>query len=59
MTTRTQELYEKISDLMDIVDNLPDKDHAFIMNVADYEEAGRIFSEAQASWIEDLHHRYT
>lgn len=58
MTTRTQDLYEKVCELMDHVDDMNPKDYDFIMNLADYEERGRLFSEKQAEWVLDLHRRF-
>lgn len=58
MTTRTQELYKQVNELMDHVDDMAPKDYDFILGLAEYEERGRLFSEKQIPWIEDLYRRF-
>ena len=58
MTTRTQYLYQQVKELMDHVDDMNPKDYDFIMGLADYEEAGRLISEKQAEWVEDLYRKF-
>jgi hypothetical protein len=58
MTTRTAELYKQVNELMDHVDDMAPKDYDFILSLAEYEEQGRLITEKQAPWIEDLHRRF-
>jgi hypothetical protein len=58
MTTRTQYLYEQVNKLMDFVDDMAPKDYDFILSLADYEENGRLITEKQAAWVEDLHRKF-
>ena len=58
MTTRAQDLYEKVSELMDHVEDMAPKDYDFILSLADYEEQGRLISEKQAEWVLDLHRKF-
>lgn len=53
-----QDLYEKVNELYDHVDDMAPKDNGFIEDVAGYEEQGRMFSKAQADWIEDLYRKF-
>lgn len=43
---------------MDHVDDMAPKDYDFILSLAEYEEQGRLITEKQAPWIEDLHRRF-
>ena len=58
MTTRTQECYEEVSALMSIVDALTDWEYTFIMNMAEFEEAGRLFTADQRVKVREIHRRY-
>lgn len=58
MTTRAQFLYEQVNKLMDFVDDMAPKDYDFILSLADCEENGRLISEKQAAWVEDLYRKF-
>lgn len=53
-----QDLYEKVNELFDHVDDMNSQDNGFITDAAEYENTGRMFSVKQAEWIEDLYEKY-
>lgn len=58
MTTPTMEAYGQVSALMDRLEDMTDWEYDFVMNVANYEEAGNLFSADQMAKITELHQRY-
>lgn len=53
--SRTTECYEKVSRLMDIVDDLTEWENEFINDMAEVEQAGGLFTEGQMDKIEEIH----
>jgi hypothetical protein len=58
MPLNQEDLYEKINELVDILETLTDKEYDFVMTVADYRHEGRKLTQLQANWVEELYRRY-
>lgn len=54
----TTECYERVAELVDELENMTEWENQFVMDVAEYEEKGRLFSHAQVLKIEELYERY-
>ena len=54
----TADLYEIVAKLVDEVDEMNDWEYDFVNNVAEYEEKGWLFSDAQKEKILQIEREY-
>jgi hypothetical protein len=58
MSDHSEDCYEKLADLVDVLEDVTDWEHDRILEWAEYEARGRRFSEAQALKVEEMWEQY-